>query len=86
MSLSFHRAAKLAWLFLVTLPALLLAPGCTPTQMAAFNDRLNRPPIFFSEFVGQSELSPDGRLAVVPVLVRSTSGSVLAVIDVDRRF
>ena len=83
MSLSFHRAAKLAWLFLVTLPALLLAPGCTPTQMVAFNDRLNRPLIFFSEFVGQPELSPDGRLAVVPVLVRGTSGSVLAVIDVD---
>ena len=83
MSQGCRRSVRLAVLLLGTLPALLFASGCTPTQIIAFNDRLNRPPIFFSEFVGQPELSPDGRLVVVPVLVRGISGSVLAVIDVD---
>lgn len=83
MSQGLRRSVRPALLVLGMLPVLLSASGCTPTQLIAFKDRLNRPPIFFSESVGHPALSPDGRLVAVPVLVPGRPGSVLAVVNVD---
>ena len=83
MSQGCRRSVRLAVLLLGTLPVLMFASGCTPTQIIAANDWLNRPPIFFGESVGHPTLSPDGRLVAVPVLVPGRPGSILAVVDTD---
>ena len=80
MSSRLRRCAAPAVLFLGMLLVLLFGSGCTPTQIIAFNDRLNRPPVFFNDTLA---LSPDGKLAATVALVRGVSGTVLAVLNVD---
>lgn len=79
-----RHSGPVAWLF-VLLSVQAFAAGCTPTQMVAFRDHLERPPVWFPGFLARPVLSPDGRLVAVPVWlrVRGAPDSILAVMDVD---